>query len=694
LIADGAVFIDINQDGALNEDEISTTTAASGIFSFDFSSEQFQSLDSNGNGQLDPNEGTLVLDSNSGTTDLATGASFETKLMAPANATVITPLTTLVSELMQQGREFSQAQSTVKTAFGISEQINLTSFDPILQANQGNPLATSVFAGGVRVQNTVTQIANFLNGISGESVSALGLPIFGSIAQQLTQSDFDLTQASTLETVIQNAASNANLSLSEAQQGAIGTVADIIAAGQQRIASLDTEDPQAFLKQATQIQKVSQGNVADALQGVGSNPDTAAEVAEQNTGQNLDSQIDSAQTGNIAPPQVQDIAFTVSQDLANGDPIGTVPASDVDGDPLAFGITSGNPNPDGNDTAALAIANDGQLTVADRDDLNLSDGTNPTLTVRATEANRDGDAALSDSATVTLATEASASNTPPQQQFPLADRTVAAGESFEFALPQQAFRDPDAGDSLSYSVSTPGEGELPEWLSFNAEDRSFSGTPSSSDTGSSEVQVTAQDSDGATASDTFQLTVSEAETTFSLDVDGNGQADALTDGILAVRYLFGFRGAELTAGALGQGATRQDPAAIADYLGKAGQAMDIDGNGQADALTDGILMTRALFGFQGQTLTQGALGEGAQRTQPSVIAERVAQYRPANSGSAQAQAQELQAASEDLSHQIPELAPQAGGSKQAESPVGVASSLAPAEPSQEQHPEETPAEIA
>ena len=540
-------------------------------------------------------------------------------------------------------------------------------FKSIREANNGNPTAFDVFTSEIKSQNVVTQVVNFFEGLSGQPVSEFDNATFNAIAQQLTQSDFDLTQASTLETIIQNAASNANLSLSEAQQGAIGTVADIIAAGQQRIANLDTEDPQAFLKQATQIQKVSQGNVADALQGVSSNPDTAAEVAEQNTGQNLDSQIDSAQTGNIAPPQVQDIAFTVSEDLANGDAIGTVPASDVDGDPLAFAITSSNPNPDGNDTAALAIANDGQLTVADRDDLNLSDGPNLTLTVRATEANRDGDAALSDSATVTLASEANASNTAPQQQFPLADRTVAAGESFEFALAQQAFRDPDAGDSLSYSVSKPGEGELPEWLSFNAEDRSFSGTPSSSDTGSMDVQVTAQDSEGGTASDTFQLTISEAETNFSLDVDGNGKAEALSDGILAVRYLFGFRGSELTAGALGEGATRTEPAAIAEYLDEASQAMDVDGNGQADALTDGILMTRALFGFEGQPLTQGALGEGAQRTQPSAIAERVAQYRPGNSGFAQAQAQDLQAASQDLSHHIPELAFQTAGSQLAQS---------------------------
>ena len=146
-----------------------------------------------------------------------------------------------------------------------------------------------------------------------------------------------------------------------------------------------------------------------------------------------------------------------------------------------------------------------------------------------------------------------------------------------------------------------------------------------------------------------------------LDVNGNGTSDALTDGILTVRYLFGFEGQDLTQGALGKGATRTDPSEIASFLQDNGGSLDIDGNGETNALTDGILLTRALFGFQGQPLTQGALGEGAERTQPSAIAEHVAQHRPTNSSSAQAQ--ELQAASEDLSQQIPELATQPTGSQ-------------------------------
>ena len=40
----------------------------------------------------------------------------------------------------------------------------------------------------------------------------------------------------------------------------------------------------------------------------------------------------------------------------------------------------------------------------------------------------------------------------------------------------------------------------------------------------------------------------------------------LTDGLMAIRYLFGFRGEALTAGALANGATRSTAEEIEEYL--------------------------------------------------------------------------------------------------------------------------------
>jgi hypothetical protein len=108
--------------------------------------------------------------------------------------------------------------------------------------------------------------------------------------------------------------------------------------------------------------------------------------------------------------------------------------------------------------------------------------------------------------------------------------------------------------------------------------------------------------------------------TTNLDVDANGEATALTDGVLIVRYLFGVTGTQLTDGALGTGAVQTDPAEIIAFLDPGLTTMlDVDANGEAGALTDGVLIVRYLFGVTGTQLTDGALGTGAQRADPAEI---------------------------------------------------------------------------
>ena len=106
----------------------------------------------------------------------------------------------------------------------------------------------------------------------------------------------------------------------------------------------------------------------------------------------------------------------------------------------------------------------------------------------------------------------------------------------------------------------------------------------------------------------------------SLDVDASGkltQYDALTDGLIIVRYLFGIRGPALVAGATGRTATRTSSAAIASYLDSIRSALDVDGNGAVDALTDGLLIVRYLFGLRGAALSDGAVS--GQATRPTAI---------------------------------------------------------------------------
>ena len=109
-------------------------------------------------------------------------------------------------------------------------------------------------------------------------------------------------------------------------------------------------------------------------------------------------------------------------------------------------------------------------------------------------------------------------------------------------------------------------------------------------------------------------TFAPAGTALNIDIDSNKYYLPQSDGILIVRYLFGFRGDALTDHALALNATLTDSILIAQRLDNLRPLLDVDGNGQADALTDGLLILRYLLGLSGDALTTGAIGLGAART--------------------------------------------------------------------------------
>jgi hypothetical protein len=79
------------------------------------------------------------------------------------------------------------------------------------------------------------------------------------------------------------------------------------------------------------------------------------------------------------------------------------------------------------------------------------------------------------------------------------------------------------------------------------------------------------------------------------------------------RRRFGLSGPRRLAGAGGAGATRTTAEAIAAYVDELGATLDIDLNGTRDALTDGLMIVRYLLGVRGSALIQSAIGAGATR---------------------------------------------------------------------------------
>ena len=103
-------------------------------------------------------------------------------------------------------------------------------------------------------------------------------------------------------------------------------------------------------------------------------------------------------------------------------------------------------------------------------------------------------------------------NTAPTVANAIADQSATAGTAFSFAFPANTFADAD-NDSLSYSATKGDDSALPGWLTFTAASRAFSGTPQAGNVGTLTVKVTADDGNGGSVSDTFNIVVSAATPT-------------------------------------------------------------------------------------------------------------------------------------------------------------------------------------
>lgn len=131
----------------------------------------------------------------------------------------------------------------------------------------------------------------------------------------------------------------------------------------------------------------------------------------------------------------------------------------------------------------------------------------------------------------------SPTNQAPALATPLLDQNATENTPFSYVVPATSFTDPD-NDSLSYTVTLADGSALPGWLSFNATNLTFTGTPTSTASGNYNVMVKAMDPAGASVSDSFALTVADAPAN---TITGTNNAETL-NGTAGVDLILGLGG--------------------------------------------------------------------------------------------------------------------------------------------------------
>ena len=209
------------------------------------------------------------------------------------------------------------------------------------------------------------------------------------------------------------------------------------------------------------------------------------------------------ETFNVSVNQTPTLDNAISDQTVSGSGAWSyqVPAntfSDPDSDPLTYSATLG-------DGSALPswLSFDVSNRIFGGNPAIAQDASPITLKVTATDS---GGLTVSDTFTATF----SNSNDTPTVANPIADQSQSGGGNWSYQVPANTFSDGD-GEILSYSATLANGSPLPIWISFDTTTRIFSGNPASSLNGSTvSLKVTATDGSSATISDSFDLSISNA----------------------------------------------------------------------------------------------------------------------------------------------------------------------------------------
>jgi hypothetical protein len=109
----------------------------------------------------------------------------------------------------------------------------------------------------------------------------------------------------------------------------------------------------------------------------------------------------------------------------------------------------------------------------------------------------------------------------------------------------------------------------------------------------------------------------------NMDVDGDGASLAATDGTIILRRMLGVSGDALIVGATHR-CVPFTAVGVSNRINLSGY--DLDGNGQVDPSTDGVMLLRVMLGIRGDSVTVGAVGNAATRTTWNQIRDYLSSY--------------------------------------------------------------------
>ncbi|MEQ9548974.1 MAG: FG-GAP-like repeat-containing protein [Coleofasciculus sp. G3-WIS-01] len=339
-IIGATVFFDANRNGELDNNESFAITDAQGSFTF---TDDLLIYDTNSDGILDISEGQIV---SLGGINTATGLTQDTALIASPDASVVTPLTTVIAELIRRGLTQQQANDLFTNAFSIPNTIDINTFNPVEAINNNQADAVTAYTAHSQIAILISQAATIVSHFANASPSQILDNLVGAIANKIQSGKpLDLTNPTQLEPIITNGAG-----IPAGNTSLIQGFAQIIAAANQTIQDFANTLPIESLEvQFAKVEKVALAETKQDIQDVLNGKKTITQAIEENTGKALQNQIDTALVFSADPTDIALTNTAVAENLPIGAAVGTLSSVDSElGETHSYSLVSGTGDTDNN----------------------------------------------------------------------------------------------------------------------------------------------------------------------------------------------------------------------------------------------------------------------------------------------------------------------------------------------------------
>ncbi len=287
-ISGATIYLDSNFNGVQDDFEPFTISNPDSSYNLEIPLSRF---DTNGNSVIDPSEGRLV---SIGGTDTFTLLEVETPLYAPAGYRMITPVTTLIQDLLRLGVAPDIAVTQVRTALGLPA-VDLASFDSIAAINSGNANGAAVMSAHIQVQNLIDLTTRMVRGVLNQPAGTIADRVIRAIATQIQStagSLVNLTDTATVQTILSATLTSLTPVSPDANWQRLLDIVDeaatIIAGGNARTRDIFRDLPLAdTLVAASELQTTLLSDTAADLQAAAAGTQPIDAVVNRNTGNGL-----------------------------------------------------------------------------------------------------------------------------------------------------------------------------------------------------------------------------------------------------------------------------------------------------------------------------------------------------------------------------------------------------------------------